>query len=310
MKIQIIDDSPEALAIARARLAPEGVEITTAQDGLTGIAMACEDKPDLILLDLDMPGLDGFEVCRRLKSDAQTCMIPIIFLTASGRTNIVRGLDLGAVDYVSKPFEAYELQARVRAALRSKRLQDLLIQYAQIDPLTELGNRRALLERLGQSWSRVQRGESLAFIMCDVDRFKLVNDEHGHLVGDRVLQGIAGAIRATCRQSDFPARYGGEEFAILVHGATHQEATVLADRCRQNVAHLQISLRGGTICPTASFGVADSTTAHTSEELIQQADRALYTAKCTGRNRTCCTKDTFNTAATMLDSRNSNLHVA
>jgi len=306
MKIQIIDDSPEALAIARARLAPEGVEITTAQDGLTGIAMACEDKPDLILLDLDMPGLDGFEVCRRLKSDAQTGMIPIIFLTASGRTNVVRGLDLGAVDYVTKPFEAYELQARVRAALRSKRLQDLLIQYAQIDPLTELGNRRALLEKLGQSWSRVQRGEPLAFIMCDVDRFKRVNDEHGHLVGDRVLQAVASAIRATCRQSDFPARYGGEEFAILVHGATHQEAMILADRCRQNIAHLQIPLRGATICPTASFGVADSTMAHSSEELIQQADRALYTAKCNGRNRTCCTTDPLDNttdAATTLDSR-------
>ncbi|MCL2701786.1 MAG: diguanylate cyclase [Phycisphaerae bacterium] len=310
MKIQIIDDSPEALAIARARLAPEGVNITTAQDGLTGIAMACEDKPDLILLDLDMPELDGFEVCRRLKGDAQTYMIPIIFLTASGdRANTVKGLDLGAVDYVTKPFEAYELQARVRAALRTKRLQDLLIQYAQIDPLTELGNRRALLERLGQSWARVQRGESLAFIMCDVDRFKRVNDEHGHLVGDRVLQAVADAIRVTCRQSDFPARYGGEEFAILVHGASHQEAMILADRCRMNIAQLQIPLRGSTISPTASFGVADSATANSSEELIRQADRALYHAKCTGRNRTCCTADTIDTATT-LDNRNSRIQVA
>jgi len=297
MKIQIIDDDPEALAIARARLAPEGVEISTAQDGLTGITMACEDKPDLILLDLDMPGLDGFEVCRRLKGDAQTCMIPIIFLTANDdRVNIVRGLDLGAVDYVTKPFESYELQARVRAALRTKRLQDLLIQYAQIDPLTELGNRRALLERLGQSWSRVQRGEALAFIMCDVDRFKRVNDEHGHLVGDRVLQAIAGAIKATCRQSDFPARYGGEEFAILVHGATLNEAIVLADRCRQNIAQIQLTVRGATICPTASFGVADASTANSSEELIQQADRALYLAKCNGRNRTCGTADPLDIA--------------
>ncbi|KKL08451.1 hypothetical protein LCGC14_2575720, partial [marine sediment metagenome] len=178
MRVLIIDDSPQALAIAKAHLAKEGLEVLCADNGRAGLATAKSCNPDLILLDLEMPDVSGFDVCRALKAAGDVCMVPIIFLTGSEDVeDKVRGLDMGAVDYVTKPFDAFELRARVRAALRTKRLQDLLIEHAQIDPLTELWNRRALMDRLSQEWSRLQRhGGSLAFVMADLDHFKRVND--------------------------------------------------------------------------------------------------------------------------------------
>ena len=129
----------------------------------------------------------------------------------------VRGLDLGAVDYITKPFDDFELRARVRAAIRTKELQDLLIEHAHFDPLTGLPNRRALMDRLQMEWARMQRhGGELSFIMADVDYFKRVNDTYGHSVGDKVLQEVAKTIARQCRESDLPARYGGEEFAVVV----------------------------------------------------------------------------------------------
>ncbi len=152
MKILVIDDSPDALAVAKARLARENLDVLCAGGGVEGLQIARRERPDVILLDLDMPDMSGFEVCRRLKADAELCMIPVIFLSGSGSlSDKVKGLDLGAVDYVTKPFDGVELQARVRAALRTKRLQDLLTKYAQIDPVTELWNRRAWRNVFGRS---------------------------------------------------------------------------------------------------------------------------------------------------------------
>ena len=217
MKVLIVDDSAEALAIAKARLAKEGLDVVCAGGGRAGLEAAERERPDLILLDLDMPDMSGFEVCRALKANTDLCMIPVIFLSGSGTDDDkVVGLDLGAVDYVTKPFDVFELRARVRAALRTKRLQDLLIHFGQVDPLTELNNRRVLMERLREEWARIQRHSgSLAFIMADIDHFKRINDAHGHPQGDRVLCEVAKAIASECRQSDIPGRYGGEEFAVV-----------------------------------------------------------------------------------------------
>ena len=286
MKVLIIDDSPDALAIAKARLLKENLQVVCADDGRTGLDVAAEQKPDLILLDVNMLGMSGFDVCRLLKNDLELRMIPVIFLTGSDSTeDRVKGLDIGAIDYVVKPFDAVELLARVRAALRTKHLQDLLIQHARLDPLTELPNRRALTERLQQEFSRVQRHQgALSFIMADIDHFKQVNDTYGHSAGDRLLQEVAKAISAESRTYDLPSRFGGEEFAIVVPDADVTQAAPLADRYRQAIERISLNVGSATVRITASFGVADATGLSCEQELIQAADKALYRAKSDGRN--------------------------
>jgi two-component system cell cycle response regulator len=287
MKVLIIDDSPHSLVLARARLAQEQLDIVEANSGKRGIEAATLEQPDLILLDLDMPDMPGFDVCRQLKSCPETCMIPVIFLTGTDSTEArVKGLDLGAVDYIAKPFDGFELRARVRAALRTKRMQDLLIKYAHIDPLTELWNRRALMQRLEQEWAQTRRhGGQMAFVMADADHFKHLNDLYGHHVGDQMLRAIAGAIMRQCREIDLPVRYGGEEFAILLPGEKAEDAANLAERCRQEVAATRLRTEGGSEAQaTASFGVADSIGLSSYTDVIRKADEALYRAKAAGRN--------------------------
>jgi diguanylate cyclase (GGDEF)-like protein len=287
MKTLIIDDCPDALAVAKARLAKENLDVLCAGGGKEGLELARRERPDLILLDLDMPDMSGFDVCRALKADAELCMIPVIILSVSGRlADKVKGLDLGAVDYVTKPFDGVELQARVRAALRTKHLQDLLAKYAQVDPLTELWNRRALEKHLRQEWARTRRyGGSFAVIMADLDHFKLVNDTYGHPAGDQVLREVAAILAGECRRSDLPARYGGEEFVIILPTHHAQGAMVMAERCRRKIQEARIHARGAEIRVTASFGVADSDGHASCEEVIQDVDKALYQAKQAGRNR-------------------------
>jgi two-component system, cell cycle response regulator len=285
-KLLIIDDNPDALEVAKVRLMKECLEILSADGGATGLEIARREKPDLILLDLEMPDISGFDVCRALKADPELFMIPVLFLSGSATAeDKVKGLDLGAVDYVTKPFDAFELCARVRAALRTKHLQDLLIEHAHIDPLTGLPNRRALLERLQHEWARMQRhGGTLSFIMADVDHFKRINDTFGHNIGDRLLQEVARAIGRQCREVDLPARYGGEEFSIVVPDETAAGAARLAERCRQAVAEVQLNVRDAVAAATASFGVAEAVDLSSPENLVSQADEALYRAKEIGRN--------------------------
>lgn len=293
MKVLIIDDSPDLLTIAKARLAGEGLEVVCADNGSAGLAAASEEEPDLILLDIDMPDKSGFEVCRILKADDDLRMIPVVFLTRfDDKQHIVKGLDLGAVDYVTKPFDAFELRARVRAALRTKHLQDLLIQHAQLDPLTELPNRLAMNRRLQGEWERRQRhGGHLAFIMADIDHFKKVNDACGHIEGDRVLRQVAAALAGQCRQTDSLSRYGGDEFAIIVPCEDIWNAGCLAERCRREIAAIRVQVRTKEIQVTASFGVADATTAGLAENLVADADAALYTAKAAGGDNVKLFKD-------------------
>jgi two-component system, cell cycle response regulator len=286
MKLLIIDDNLDSLEVAKVRLAKENVNILCAEGGAAGIEAARRENPDLILLDLDMPGMSGFEVCRALKAEPELCMIPVLFLTGSSTAeDKVKGLDLGAVDYVTKPFDAFELCARVRAALRTKHLQDLLIEHAHIDPLTGLPNRRALLERLQREWARIGRHRGrLSFIMADIDHFKRINDRYGHHIGDKMLQEVARAIARQCREGDLPARYGGEEFAVVVPDETAPGAARLAERCRQTVADVRLAVGSETVTATASFGVAEATGLPSPEALVERADEALYHAKNAGRN--------------------------
>jgi two-component system, cell cycle response regulator len=286
MKILIVDDSQACLALARARLEQDGLDVVCADGGQAGLDTARREKPDLILLDMDMPDLSGVEVCRALKADRDLCMTPVVFLTAMEDTQQkVAALDSGAVDYITKPFDAFELRARVRAALRTKRLQDLLIEHARIDPLTELPNRRGLMQRLQEAWSRMQRhGGVVSLIMADIDHFKKVNDHYGHSAGDELLRKIAASIAHECRETDFPGRYGGEEFLVVVPDEEAATAAILAERCRQRIENLRICVGESSVGATASFGVADSRVASSPEDLIELADQSLYGAKEAGRN--------------------------
>jgi two-component system cell cycle response regulator len=290
MKILIIDDSPDALAVARARLAPEGNEILCACGGKEGLEAAGRDIPDLVLLDVDMPGMNSFEVCQRLKSEANTSLVPVIFLSGSGGADKkVKGLDLGGVDFVTKPFDAFELRARVRAALRTKRLQDLLREHALIDSLTELFNRRALDECLKEEWARYLRyGRDLSVIMADIDRFKKVNDRLGHPAGDEVLRQVARLLAAGCRASDTLARFGGEEFVVVAPETSAQRVRSFAERLRMSICSRPLAVYDKTLEVTVSFGVADSEGRKSAGALLQAADEALYRAKSAGRN---CVRD-------------------
>ena len=288
-RVLVIDDSESIHKLVIARLRPEGLEVIGESDGERGIERAVADQPDVILLDISLPNVDGFEVCRRLKEHASTRNIPIIFLTGTADTKSkVRGLDLGAVDYVTKPFDQVELRARVRAALRTKRLQDILEQQSFLDGLTGLWNRSYLDRRLESELNVARRyGRPLTLVLADVDHFKRVNDSLGHLFGDIVLQGIAEGLRAYARRSDIVARYGGEEFAILLTDTNLRSAVHVSERLRMSAESRHFEARSELVSVTASFGVACSEEIGpvlTPEELIRAADVALYASKDAGRN--------------------------
>ena len=288
-RVLVIDDSESIHKLVVARLRPEGLEVLGEVDGERGIERAIADQPDLILLDIGLPNVDGFEVCRRLKEHPATRSIPVIFLTGTADTESkVRGLDLGAVDYVTKPFDQVELRARVRAALRAKRLQDILEQQSHLDGLTGLWNRRYLDQRLESELNVARRyGRPLSVVLVDVDHFKRVNDDFGHLFGDIVLQGIAEGLRAYARRSDIVARYGGEEFAILLTDTNLRAAMYVSERLRSSAESRHFEARTEIVSVTASFGVActeDLAAELTPEALVKAADLALYASKDSGRN--------------------------
>ncbi|MFA6132707.1 MAG: diguanylate cyclase [Phycisphaerae bacterium] len=289
-KILLVDDSADALAIAEAFLAPEGHQVICTSSGQEVLALAAVHMPDLILMDVDMPDLSGLEVCRALKADPKLNLIPVMFLSGlAGPEDKARGLDAGAMDYVAKPLNPYELPARVRAALRTKRQQDVLIQQARIDPLTVLPTRLLALERLNEEWARLQRhGGQLALIILDLDHFKNLNETHGQVMGDRFLQAVGGVLRRQCRKIDLPARYGDDEFSILLPNESAEHAAILAERCRQEIGQVRIAVPAGVVTVTASFGVADAGSVASSQALIALSDQCLAEAKRLGRNRTWC----------------------
>jgi diguanylate cyclase (GGDEF)-like protein len=288
-RVLVIDDSDFIHQLVKVRLRQEGLEVISEHEGERGIERAGAELPDLILLDVDLPNADGFEVCRRLKELPTTRHIPIIFLTGTTSTESkVRGLDLGAVDYVTKPFDEVELRARVRAALRTKRLQDILEQQSFLDALTGLWNRAYLNRRLEAEVNVAQRyGRPLSILLADIDHFKLVNDSHGHLLGDVVLQGVALELQDCARRSDIVTRFGGEELAVLLTDTMLKGALGVAERLRVAIESRVFDTRQDRISVTASLGVASSDEIEgplTPAALLGAADQALYAAKDAGRN--------------------------
>ena len=286
-----IDDSPEIHQLLKFRLKNLDVELAHADCGFDGFDQALAVNPDLILLDVMMPDASGFDICRKLKTTTQTRNIPVIFLTgASDVDQKVLGFDVGAVDYIQKPFDSVELNTRVRAALRTKRFQDRLAQSAMIDGLTGLWNRAHFDQRIHEEVAAALRYDRpMSLIMMDVDKFKNLNDNHGHLFGDEVLQVVGDVLQDSVRTSDWPCRYGGEEFGLILRETDLDGAIIMAERIRKEIGSLQLHNKAQLVPVTSSFGVVSSTLCMnpcdlSSKWMIGSADRALYAAKEGGRN--------------------------
>jgi two-component system cell cycle response regulator len=287
-RVLMIESCPTDRQLLRNWLAAERIETHEATDIISGLAACSKVHPNLILLQLRLPTWDGFEVIRRLKGDPRTLSIPVIFLAGAATTSEkAKGIDMGAVDFVSKPFDPVELMARLQSALRTKAYLDLLEQRAHIDGLTELSNRLALQERLPLMWETcAKNGQPLAVLIADLDNFKKINDLHGHAAGDEVLRQAAATLRATARESDFIARYGGEEFVVVAPDCDVAGAILLAERFRAAVADLRIGFRAASIRVTSSVGIAmaGTETMKSAFDAIDRADQALYRAKAAGRD--------------------------
>ncbi|MES2128746.1 MAG: diguanylate cyclase [Pseudomonadota bacterium] len=287
----LVDNNPDNLDLLAGIFGQE-YEVCLAASGVEALAFCRARQPDLILLDVVMPGMDGYMVCEQLKRESHTRDIPIIFITARGsRRDEARAFDMGGIDFITKPFHLGVTRARVRAHIALKMQSDQLRLLAMLDGLTGLGNRRCFDEALRLGWRRCARAAvPLALVMIDVDHFKLFNDLYGHPAGDACLQQVATTLRAcVSRPEDLVARYGGEEFVCLLPGATPASAQRIAVKLEQAVRDLAIAHGNSSVgaVVTVSLGVAGAQPASGGDAaaLIAAADAQLYRAKRDGRGQ-------------------------
>lgn len=290
-RILVVDDAPANLRLLVGGLG-DVYELRVAKSGPDALALLEGWTPDLILLDVMMPDMDGLEVCRRLKAHATHREIPVIFVTGRDEeSDELEGLEAGAVDYIAKPFSLPIVKARVSTHLELKRYRDLLENHAFVDALTGIPNRRRFDEVLAQAWAMAARQQSpLSVILLDVDHFKLFNDHYGHQGGDHCLAQVGKALaQGITRASDLVARYGGEEFVAVLPGTPLEGALDVAEVLRKAVDSLALSHAHSSTADhvTLSLGVASAIPGSGTEPkaLIEQADHALYRAKQGGRNR-------------------------
>jgi len=291
-KILVADDSLVVRSMLRRDLEAHGYQVIEAVDGEDAVIRVEAEHPDVVLLDVEMPRLDGHGAIVRIRELDGCADLPVVFLTGLATTDdVVKGLALGAHDYLSKPFEVSELVARVSAACRVKFLQDELRsrnaeleQISRVDVLTGLANRRHLIEHMHAASAGARRhGQPFSLLMIDVDHFKKVNDDLGHEAGDIVLREIAKRLAAGCRGEDLCGRWGGEEFLAIAPGTALEDAIALAERMRTLVADRHILVDDDRVVDvTVSIGVASGVV--DGESLLRSADRSLYEAKETGRN--------------------------
>ena len=291
-KILVVDNVPDNIEVLDKILGHD-YEIFSGRDGFDAISMAEAKQPDLIILNIIMSGMDGFETCRKLKDNPATKSIPIIFITDFNlEEDEAKALELGAVDYITRPMRPSVVRARVKNHLELKKYRDHLQEISMKDGLTGIPNRRRLDEYLQQEWRRSQRQEKpISLLMLDIDHFKFYNDHYGHSAGDDCLKKIAGTIQdALARPADLAARYGGEEFACVLPETDNEGARLIAQRIHQNLAALAIPHEHSPISKvvTISIGIATTVPDHSFalDQFIKKADEMLYEAKNSGRNQT------------------------
>jgi diguanylate cyclase (GGDEF)-like protein len=292
--ILLVDDVPTNVKILAQSL-ESLYQIKVANNGVDALAIAQREQPDLILLDIMMPDMDGFEVCQQLKRNIVTRRIPVIFVTAmTADTDEEHGLNLGAIDYITKPFVIPIVKARVRNHIHLKQQADLLESRSLLDALTLIPNRRKFDETLAMEWRRAMRDKTpLSLVMVDIDYFKQYNDHYGHGAGDICLQKVAAALaESVVRPSDLVARYGGEEFVVILPDTHQQAALHVAERVRESIERLALPHAHSTVAAVVTISVGVATQQVTQEHLLPKilsdaADKALYSAKNEGRNRVC-----------------------
>lgn len=294
--ILIVDDEPANVMILSSMLKSDYTTLAVTH-GEKALRLATADSPpDLILLDVVMPGMDGYEVCRRLKADPQASKIPVIFITGKdGEQDEVKGFEAGAVDYVTKPFSAPIIKARVHTHIELKKLRDYLEWQSHIDGLTGIPNRRCFDEYLAAKWDPAGRETGvLSLIIMDIDYFKNFNDHYGHQAGDECLKTVARTLQSALKnKNDLLARYGGEEFACILPGTEVADAARIAEELRRSILELRIphAYSSAASCVTISLGAATASSTAESSPLfvLKAADEGLYKAKEAGRNRICGT---------------------
>ncbi|MDB4981196.1 MAG: domain/GGDEF domain protein [Myxococcales bacterium] len=287
-RILIVEDDFATASALADSLRAEGYHTNCAADGADALKSAFDDVPDLVLLDVNLPGLDGFDTATCLRRSTRTRSVPIVFLSGiDDLSSRVRDVHLDPVDFIPKPFSLDELLARVQMALGQGRARQTLQRAADQDELTGLGNLRLLDRRLGAERARFARyGHPLSLVMIDVDKLKRINDERGHLAGSEALRAIARVLREQARDTDVVVRYGGDEFVVVLPHTGLADAATFCRRVAVEVAALRLDGLGLTV----SVGVATLTrlkTRETTEELLARADRAAYRAKQAGGNRVC-----------------------
>lgn len=288
-KILVVDDSRLELRILVDMLSEEGYIVFACTNGYDALDLANRIKPDVILLNIIMPGLDGFEVCDLLKKKDDMKDIPIIMITSkTDSKDIKKALELGAFDYLKKPIDEVELFARINSALRCKEYQEKLKEMAMRDGLTGLYNHSLLIELFEKKCKGMKvKDNGIAFAMLDIDFYKKVNDIYGHAFGDRVLKEISSILINCVRSSDIVGRYGGEEFGVVFADTDLEEVQRICEHIRKKIEEHDFNIDGKFVKVTLSIGVNYSLPGKNalSSEMIQRADEALYKAKNSGRNK-------------------------
>ena len=305
-KILIVDDIPVSIKVL-GELLRENYAILVATNGRKAIEVAIKNQPDLILLDVVMPDMDGLETCRQLKEYPQTAEIPVVFLTAMAESaDVVKGFEVGGQDYIVKPFNKTEVLARVKNHIELKMSREKTKQYAielerknqelqlllekveqiaKTDFLTGIANRRYAIERMNEELSRFNRnGESFSLLMVDVDNFKKINDVYGHECGDYVLKHLVELIHSVLRKYDMIARWGGEEFLVMLPGTDIDNAKIVAEKISEFVRTHPFNYLDNSFAVTITIGAAQHQAGDDLDSLVKRADEAMYRGKISGKN--------------------------